>query len=43
MLMPKKVATYVRPRSGKGLWVPVIAKSLLSKSKTGSVAVFRAA
>ena len=41
--MPKKVETYARPRSGKGLCAPVIDKSLLSKSKTGSMATFRAA
>ena len=39
--MPKKVETYARPRSGKGLCAPVIDKSFLSKSKTGSMAVFR--
>ncbi len=37
----QKVETYATPRSGKGLCVPVIDKSLLSKSKTGSIAVFR--
>ena len=40
--MPKKVETYGKPRRGKGLCAPVIDKSLLSKSKTGSIATFRA-
>ena len=42
MPMPKKLETYARPCRGKGLCAPVIDKSLLSKSKTGSIAVFRA-
>ena len=42
MPMPKKMETDTSPRSGKGLCAPVIDKSLLSKSKTGSIAVFRA-
>ena len=42
MPMPKKAETYASPRSGKGLCAPVMDKSLLSKSKTGSIATFRA-
>ena len=41
--MPKNVETDASPRRGKGLCAPVMDKSLLSKSKTGSIAVFRAA
>ena len=39
----KKVETYGKSRIGKGLWLPVIDKSLLSKSKMVSIAAFRAA
>ena len=39
--IPKKVETYAKPRTGKGLCCPVIDKSLLNKSKTGSMAIFR--
>jgi len=41
--MPKKVDTAVSPLTGKGLCAPVVASSLLSKSNTGSISVFRAA
>ncbi len=40
---PRKVATDARPLTGKGLCCPWVAKSLLSKSNVGSMAVFRAA
>ena len=38
---PRKVETYGRLLTGKGLCAPLVAKSLLSKSNTGSMAVFR--
>ena len=40
---PRKVDTDASPLRGKGLCCPVVAKSLLSKSNVGSIAVFRAA